>query len=94
MHSFQERPADTIIPIVAIVMVFGVPMVWIVAHYCYLAWKHWQATVLVRDMISRGYTAQEIVQMCQVLGHKKLPDLKTISDVPPAKPIKQPAYSS
>ena len=91
MHT--GRPEDIIIPIVAIVMTFGLPMVWVVAHYCFLGWKQWQATALVRDMISRGYTAQEIIQMCQALGHKKAPDLKAMMDVPPAKPIKQPAYS-
>jgi hypothetical protein len=78
--------------LVMILGVFGLPAVWIVAHYAYLAWKQWHATALVRDMLNRGYTAQEIVQMFQVLGHRTPREMKPITDVPPAKPIRQPAY--
>ena len=87
---------DVIIPIVAIAMFWGLPMVWVLAHYTYLAVKHWRATALVRDMVARGYTAQDIIQICLVLGHKnkRAPEAKHLMDVPPAKPIKQPAYSS
>jgi hypothetical protein len=90
----MNRPEEVIIPIIAISMTFGLPMVWLVVHYGYLAWKQWQATSLVRDMIARGYTAAEIIQVCQVLGHKKPrqgPNKQL--DVPTAKPIKQPAFS-
>jgi hypothetical protein len=69
------------------------PAIWIVTHYAYLAWKQWHATSLVRDMLNRGYTAQEIMQMFQVLGHRYPRHLKPIIDVPPAKPIRQPAYN-
>jgi len=85
---------ENIIALVAITGWFVVPMVWIVAHYAYYAWKQGQATTLVRDMIARGYTAAEIIEICQMLGHKKVPLAKSLPDVPPAKPIKQPAYSS
>jgi hypothetical protein len=88
----ESSPEATII--VAISMMFGLPMVWVVAHYAYSAWKQWQATGLVRDMIARGYTAAEIIEICQVLGHKNAPLPKSLPDVPPAKPIKEPAYSS
>jgi hypothetical protein len=91
---FGPGAEEVIIPIIAITMFYVLPMVWIVAHYAFLAWKQWQATALVRDMIARGYTAAEIIQICQVLGHKKAPLPKSLPDVPPAKPIKQPAYSS
>ena len=33
---------------------FGLPAIWIVSHYAWLAWKQWQATTLVRDMMNRG----------------------------------------
>jgi hypothetical protein len=90
----MDRPEEIIIPTIAITMVFGLPMVWIVAHYIFLAWKQWQATSLVRDMVTRGYSAAEIIQICQALGHKKPHlDPKKLMDVPPAKPIKQPAFS-
>jgi hypothetical protein len=89
------RPEEVIIPIVAIAMVFGLPMVWVVAHYVSYAFKQWQATALVRDMVARGYTAQEIIQICQVLGpkNKKVPDAKHLMDLPPAKPIRQPVMT-
>ena len=78
-------------------MVFGLPflgcMLWMLCHYAFLFWKQGQATSLVRDMVARGYTAQEIIQMCQALGHKKAPPFPAATDVPPAKPVKQPAYS-
>jgi LPS O-antigen subunit length determinant protein (WzzB/FepE family) len=79
--------------LVMILGVFGLPAIWIVTHYAYLAWKQWQATSLVRDMMNRGYTAQEIMQMFEVLGHREQRHTKPITDVPPAKPIRQPAYS-
>jgi hypothetical protein len=92
--QFEPGPEEVIIPLVAITGAFGLPMVWVVAHYAYSAWKQWQATSLVRDLIARGYTAAEIIQICQVLGHKKASLPKSLPDVPPAKQIKQPAYSS
>ena len=89
----NESSPEAVI-IVAISMMFGLPMVWVVAHYAYSAWKQWHATGLVRDMIARGYTAAEIIEICQVLGHKQAPLPESLPDVPPAKPIKQPAYSA
>jgi hypothetical protein len=63
----------------------------VIARYAFLTFKQWQSTALVRDMINRGYSAQEIIQICHALGHKKFP-LKAFVDMPPAKPIRQPAY--
>jgi len=90
-------PEQTVIALVGIGCVFGLPfigmIVWVVCHYCFKTFKQWQAAALVRDMVNRGYTAQEIIQVCSALGQKKVPPFKPISDVPPAKPIKQPAYA-
>lgn len=91
--QFEHGSEEVIIPVVAVLGAFGLPLVWLVAHYACSAWKQWQATSLVRDMIARGYTADEIIQICQVLGQKKARLPKSLPDVPPAKPIKQPAYS-
>jgi hypothetical protein len=98
MNGAQIAPPDEIvIPVVAIVMVWGLPIVWVVAYYLYHGFKQWQATALVREMVARGYTAQEIIEICTVLGNKrnKIPvgDLKGLMDVPPAKPVQQPALS-
>jgi len=88
---------ETTIAIIGIVAVFGLPFIgtiaWMFTHYAFQAWKQAQATSLVRDMVARGYTAQEIIQMCQALGHKKVAPFTPVTDVPPAKPIKQPVYS-
>lgn len=86
---------DLIISVLGIVATFGLPALWVVVHYSLAAWKQWQATTLVREMIHRGYTAEEIIQLFQALGypHKRhgrpLPDL---TSVPPAKPVPQAAY--
>jgi hypothetical protein len=92
MHEPEFR-----LSVIAIVAVFGLPFVgcviWMLMHYLFLALKQWQATALVRDMVARGYTPQEIVQVCQALGQKKVPPFKPTTDVPPAKPIKQPAFN-
>lgn len=83
---------EAVIAIAGMFFVFGIPLVWIVVHYGYLACKHWQATRLIREMVARGYNAQEIVQVCQALGHKKDRSCGEFPDVPPAKPIRHPAY--
>jgi hypothetical protein len=90
----QVSRSEEAIALVAILGVVGLPLIWVVAHYVYYGIKQWQATTLVREMVARGYKAQEIIEICQALGNKpkQLPDPKLL-DVPPAKPIKEPAYS-
>lgn len=84
---------EMVVAIVAIVVTMGLPflglMFWLVLHYCAEAWKTLHETRLKREMVARGYTAQEIVQ---VIGAKKGSKFENITDVPPAKPIKQPAF--
>ncbi len=80
---------EVLIPLVAIVCFFGWPIFWVVGHYCHECVKTWQETSLKRAMVERGYTAQEIVQ---VVGAKKGSKFSNTTDVPPAKPVKQPAY--
>lgn len=85
------RDIGPFIGLVAVVMLFGIPMVAVVSHYAYEALKAWLEIGLKRDMVARGYTAQEIIE---VLATDKGSNLKTLlPNVPPAKPIKQPAYS-
>ena len=86
---------EMIVAVVAIGLTIGLPLlgfiVWIVAHYCFAAIRSWQEIGLKREMVARGYTVQEIIA---VVGAKR--GSKTSSgmpDVPPAKPIKQPAFS-
>ena len=85
------RDIGPFIGLVAVVMTFGIPIVGVVAHYGYEAFKAWLEISLKRDMVARGYTALEIVE---ILGAHKDSRVKTkLPDVPPAKPIKQPIYS-
>jgi hypothetical protein len=82
---------EVIVGVAAIV--FGLPflglMSWLVLGYCAAAWKVWQETSLKRAMVERGYTAQEIVQ---VVAAKNGSQFANTTDVPPAKPVRQPAY--
>lgn len=85
------RDFGPIIGLVSVIMLFGIPIVAIVAHHMYEAWKAWLEIGLKRDMVARGYTAQEIIE---VLSANKETRAKTmLPDVPPAKPVKHPAYS-
>jgi hypothetical protein len=95
MHN--ER--DLIMGVLAMAIVLVLPALWIVCHYTFLCWKQSQTTALVREMIGRGFTPQEIIQLCQALGcrtprHMKLANENPAIDAPPAKPIKQPTYAA
>jgi hypothetical protein len=78
--------------LVAVVMLFGIPITAVVCNAATVAWKAWLDVGLKRDMIARGYTADEIVAVLAAKRGSK-PD-STLPNVPPAKPIKQPVYSS
>ena len=75
---------EMIIALAGVVTLFGWPIIWIVAYYLYEGWKSWNETALKRDMVARGYTAQEIVQ---VVGAKKGSQYANTTDTPPAKPV-------
>jgi hypothetical protein len=81
---------EVAVAIMGILCLFGFG--WVAVRYCYLSFKAWFDNSLKRDMVARGYTAQEIVAViaadrrCRVKG--------PLMDVPPAKPIRQPAYGS
>lgn len=83
------RDGGELIGLIAVVMLFGIPIVGVVGHYGYEAFKVWLEIGLKRDMVARGYTAQEIVE---VLGARKgTSGVGSLPDVPPAKPVRQPA---
>ena len=87
-------PPD-VIGIVAIASVFGLPflglVIWIIAHYSCAAFKISREIALKRDMVARGYTVQENVE---VVSAKRGAKAKShLSNVPPAKPIQKPVYS-
>jgi hypothetical protein len=82
--------------IVAIVAVFGLPflgfVIWIITHYACAAFKASREIALKRDMVARGYTVQEIVEVVSAGRGAKAKTKSPLSDVPPAKPVKQAAY--
>jgi hypothetical protein len=81
-----------LIPVITVVMVFGIPIVAIIGHYCHAGWKMWLDTSLKREMVARGYTAQEIIA---VLGAEKSVSAKVeLPNVPPAKPARQAVYNA
>lgn len=71
----------------AILMTFLVPIIGSIGYFCYLSFVAWQETALKRDMVARGYTANEIIDV--INGSRT--NASSMNDVPPAKPIKQPA---
>jgi hypothetical protein len=89
------REEEMIIALAGIVGVFGLPFLgfvcWLVMHYLFSAFRCWQETALKRDMISRGYTVQEIVE---VVSARRGKSKGKASDVPPAKPIRHPAHAA
>jgi len=85
------RDLGPIIGLVSVIMLFGIPIVAIVAHHLYEAWKAWLDVGLKRDMVARGYTAQEIIEV--LAAEKGTKQKSQLPNVPPAKPVKQPAYS-
>ena len=72
---------------ISIIAVFAIPIVAIIAHFCHETIKSWQEIALKRDMVARGYAANEIIDV--VSGVRS--GAGQMGDVPPAKPIKQPA---
>jgi hypothetical protein len=92
------KEEEVVVAVSAFFFVFGLPflglMIWLVTHYLYAAFRTWHETALKRDMVARGYSVAEIVE---VVGSKRGSCGKNktrLSDVPPAKPIRQPAYST
>ena len=53
--------------------------------------KSWIAAGLKRDMVARGYSAEEIIAV--VDADRNCRTRHSFGDIPPAKPISQPAYS-
>ena len=79
------------IGLIAVVMVFSIPIIGILGHFACAALKAWQETGLKRDMVARGYTAQEIIAVVAA-SRDSLAKTDPLPNVRPAKPIKQPAY--
>ncbi|MCU0877089.1 MAG: hypothetical protein MUF06_04765 [Pirellulaceae bacterium] len=82
---------EAVVASLGTICLFGWPIVWVCAYYSYQCYKSWQENSLKRAMVERGYSAQEIVQ---VVAAKKGSLPQKISDFPPAKPVKHPAFGA
>lgn len=75
------RDMGQFIGLVAVVMLFGIPVIGVVGHYGYTAFKAWLEIGLKRDMVARGYTAQEIVAVLGATkGASEAECIKVLSD--------------
>lgn len=63
---------------------------WVVVAYVTHALRIWQEISLKRDMVARGYTAREIIAV--VSRRRRRKEEEMLPDVPPAKPVKHPAF--
>jgi hypothetical protein len=79
---------EMVVAIMAILALFGFG--WTLVRYCHLTLKAWYDAALKRDMVARGYSAQEIVAV--VTSDRRCKSRSIFCEVPPAKPIRQPAY--
>ena len=85
------RDEEIIIPIVALVVVFGIPMVWLVLHYLHATAKVFFETRLKREMVARGYSGHEIADVVAAQPGRKRTKDDPWHGIPPAKPVNQPA---
>ena len=78
------RDFEIVVPVVAILGVFGVPIVAILMYWLYEIRKVGCEAALKQAMIARGYSANEIVH---VLTNGKGKLTNPAFDLPPAKPV-------
>jgi len=65
--------------------------IWVLAAYAAHAWRASYDSAVKRDMIARGYTAREIIAVVRCRRPSKAEE-QMLPDVPPAKPVRLPAY--
>ena len=78
------------IGLVAVLGFFSIPIIGVIGHFGHETIKAWLAMSLKRDMVARGYSAQEIVEV--IAAEQGSKSKTSLPNVPPAKPIKQPAF--
>lgn len=82
---------EMIVAILAILLIFGMPIVWLVLHYCYATAKVFFESRLKREMVLRGFSPEQIAQVIHCRpGKRAKADPYQANGIPPAKPIRQP----
>ena len=82
---------DEIIGLVAVVLIFSVPIVWTVFHYIFAMVRTVTHAGLKREMVARGFSAQEIIEVVAAQPGRKRKKNDPWHGIPPAKPVRQPA---
>ena len=82
---------DEVVALVSIAGLYLFLSTWVIVAYAAYAWRTWQDAKVKRDMIGRGYTAGEIIAVVRSNRQSKREE-QLLPDVPPAKPVRQPAY--
>jgi hypothetical protein len=82
------REEEAFVAVIAILC--GSCIAWAIVRHCTSAVRSWFETSLKRDMVARGFSADEIISV--VRADRNSGYRSSYSDVPPAKPIRQPAY--
>ena len=94
----------TVIPAIAVSGAFIVPIFGMGVYFAFLAWKTWHETALKRDLVARGYTAPEIIEIIKagqdsdstfkaVFPPRATKTWADLPNVPPAKPVMQGTFS-
>ena len=87
------REEEAFVAVIAILC--GTGIAWAIVRHCSAAFRSWFETSLKRDMVARGFSAQEIIAVVRSereCGWLPRHSWQRNLDVPPAKPIRQPAY--
>jgi hypothetical protein len=81
---------NNLVAIVAVGGGFVVAVLCTGFYFGYLAWRSWQETTLKRDMVERGYSAQEIIDVviASNVGREGVEE----PVVPPQPAVKEPGY--
>jgi hypothetical protein len=85
------RDLGAVVGLISVLGFFSIPIIAVIGHYGHECWKAWLEVGLKRDMVARGYTAAEIIEVIAAEQGTKV--RSTLPNVPPAKPVKEPAYS-
>ena len=81
---------EALVAVVALMLFFGIPICAIMCHYLHATVKVYFESRLKRDMVARGFSPQEIVQVITCKAGAK--NAYEAHGIPPAKPIRQPQH--
>jgi hypothetical protein len=75
--------------LVAVCLIFGLPIVVLLGYFGHAAWKTWLELSLKQEMVARGFTAQDIIDVMAVKPSSATD--APLRPVPPT-PVNQPVH--